>query len=257
MAVLIIAAVAFFASALTFFSGFGLGTLLLPAFAAFFPLPLAIAMTAIVHLLNNLFKLALTGKSANREILLRFGIPSIIFAAAGAFCLIYAEKLPPLAEWSYGESKFQITPLKLLIAGLIFLFAWLEVIPAVKHFRLKNSHLMLGGALSGFFGGLSGHQGALRSMFLVKSGISKESIIGTGVIIACFVDITRMLIYGNRIALIGTAIDWQLVIVATVAAFEGAWLGNRYLKKITLRSLQLFVTISLLTFSLFLGAGII
>jgi len=38
-------------------SGFGLGTLLLPVFALFFPLPVAIAATALVHLANNFFKL--------------------------------------------------------------------------------------------------------------------------------------------------------------------------------------------------------
>lgn len=53
---IIIAVVALLASALTFFSGFGLGTVLMPVFAAFFPVDLAIALTAIVHFLNNVFK---------------------------------------------------------------------------------------------------------------------------------------------------------------------------------------------------------
>jgi uncharacterized membrane protein YfcA len=38
MSYLVVCAVALLASALTFFSGFGLGTLLLPAFALFFPI---------------------------------------------------------------------------------------------------------------------------------------------------------------------------------------------------------------------------
>ena len=45
---------ALLASGLTFFSGFGLGTLLLPAFAPFFPVDRAIALTAAVHFLNGL-----------------------------------------------------------------------------------------------------------------------------------------------------------------------------------------------------------
>ena len=40
--------VAMGASLLTFISGFGLGTLLLPVFAVFFPLEVAILLTAIV-----------------------------------------------------------------------------------------------------------------------------------------------------------------------------------------------------------------
>ena len=59
---LLICIVALLASGLTLFSGFGLGTLLLPAFALFFPVPAAIAMTALVHFANNLFKLALLGR---------------------------------------------------------------------------------------------------------------------------------------------------------------------------------------------------
>jgi uncharacterized protein len=49
MDIVIIAVVAAFASALTLYSGFGLGTILLPAFALFFAAPLAVATTGIVH----------------------------------------------------------------------------------------------------------------------------------------------------------------------------------------------------------------
>ena len=54
MEFLIIAIVACGASLLTFFSGFGLGTILTPVFIFFFPLDVAIALTGIVHFLNNL-----------------------------------------------------------------------------------------------------------------------------------------------------------------------------------------------------------
>lgn len=47
---------AFIASALTFFSGFGPGTILMPAFTLLFPVEIAIAATAVVHFLNNFFK---------------------------------------------------------------------------------------------------------------------------------------------------------------------------------------------------------
>jgi uncharacterized membrane protein YfcA len=63
---LIVCVAALLASALTLFSGFGLGTLLMPVVALFFPLELAIAMTAMVHLANTLFKIGLLGRKANR-----------------------------------------------------------------------------------------------------------------------------------------------------------------------------------------------
>lgn len=49
---------ALFVSSLTLFSGFGRGTVLMPAFAIFFPVPVAVAATAVVHVANNVFKVA-------------------------------------------------------------------------------------------------------------------------------------------------------------------------------------------------------
>jgi uncharacterized membrane protein YfcA len=49
MTVVLIALAAFLASLLTFFSGFGLGTLLLAVMTLYFPVEAAVALTAIVH----------------------------------------------------------------------------------------------------------------------------------------------------------------------------------------------------------------
>jgi len=61
----VITLTAILVSGLTLFSGFSLGTILMPAFALFFPIPVAIAATADVHLANNLFKLGLVGRQAD------------------------------------------------------------------------------------------------------------------------------------------------------------------------------------------------
>ncbi|MBK6527290.1 MAG: hypothetical protein IPG07_18085 [Crocinitomicaceae bacterium] len=66
--------ISFAASWLTFFSGFGLGTILTPVFYFLFnDLALAIAGTAIVHFLNNLFKFLLMQKSVDWKIAIPFG----------------------------------------------------------------------------------------------------------------------------------------------------------------------------------------
>ena len=59
MELAVISLVAFLTAILTFFSGFGLGTILMPVFAIFFPVDIAIALTGVVHFSNNLFKLSL------------------------------------------------------------------------------------------------------------------------------------------------------------------------------------------------------
>src|SRR3989337_2025783 len=98
---LVICLAAFFASGLTLFSGFGLGTLLLPAMAIFFPIDLAIALTAVVHFLNNLFKLALLGRHADRSVVWRFGVPAILSAVLGAKALLWLSHLQPLLTYRF------------------------------------------------------------------------------------------------------------------------------------------------------------
>src|SRR5690606_15954486 len=123
MEILIISLTALFASLLTFFSGFGLGTILLPVLALFFPIDIAIALTAVVHLLNNLFKILLVGKYAVLKIVLKFGLPAIIAAFAGAELLIALTVIEPVASYSIGERVFFITPVKLIIAILMITFS--------------------------------------------------------------------------------------------------------------------------------------
>jgi hypothetical protein len=84
MEIIIISLVAFLTAILTFFSGFGLGTILTPVFAIFFPIEIAIALTGVVHFSNNLFKITLVGKNADKVVLLRFGVPAILASFAGA-----------------------------------------------------------------------------------------------------------------------------------------------------------------------------
>jgi len=85
MEYVVVCTVALFASGLTLFSGFGLGTILMPVLAVFFSVPVAIGATAVVHLANNLFKIFLVGRSVNKNILIRFGVPAVIAALWGAF----------------------------------------------------------------------------------------------------------------------------------------------------------------------------
>ena len=115
MDILIVCVVALLASVLTFFSGFGLGTLLLPAFALFMPVEHAIAMTAVVHLLNGLFKLALLRKHIDTRVLLRFGLPAVLAAVLGAWLLSALGTLPALHAYTAFGHRFEILPLKLVI----------------------------------------------------------------------------------------------------------------------------------------------
>lgn len=254
---IIICIVALLGSGLTLFSGFGLGTVLIPVFAIFFPIEIAIALTAIVHFLNNLFKLALLGKNASKEIVLKFGVPSIIAAFAGAYCLTLLTHTQPLLVYQIGSRSFEITPVKLTIAILLIGFALFDIIPKLANLQFDKKYLPLGGLLSGFFGGLSGNQGALRTAFLIRANLTKETFIATGVVIACMIDISRLTVYAKQIISIGDQFNYVLIIAATLSAFVGAFIGNKFLKKITIVTVQYVVAAMLFIFAVLLGLGII
>ena len=137
------------ASALTLFSGFGLGTLLLPAFALFFPVDLAVAMTAVLH------------------------------------------------------------------------------------------------------------QGALRSAFLLRAGLSKEAFIATGVVIACLVDFSRLSQYGRHLPAAWAEENRPLLAFAMASAWTGVVVASRFLHKVTWRTVQVMVAALLSVIALLLGAGLI
>lgn len=250
---LVIILVAFGASMLTFFSGFGLGTMLTPAFILFFPPEIAVAATAIVHFANNLFKLLLVGKHTVLSVVVKFGIPAILGAYGGAILL---SKLST-SDRSFALGSFETSALNLVLGSVILLFALLELIPRLKRIHLGTRWLVPGGVISGFFGGLSGHQGALRSAFLVKLQLSKEQFIATGVVIACFVDTIRIATYAKHFDLEQIASMQTLLIMATMAAFGGAMLGKYLLKKITINAIQNIVGILMIIISILLFLGLI
>lgn len=260
---LIVCSVALFASALTLVSGFGLGTLLMPAFAAFFPLPAAIAATAIVHLANNLFSLGLVARYADRRLLIVFGIPAAIAALLGAAALRLLAEAPPLAVWHLGTHACEITTVKLVIATLIIAFALLDLSPIFSRLTISPRLLPLGGALSGFFGGLSGHQGTLRAAFLMRAGLSKETYVGMNAVCGVMVDVARLLVYGLTYFAAKSSSAAQggvrpaLIGAACLAAFAGSFVGSKLIKKITLESLRLGVAVLLIISGLALGAGLL
>jgi uncharacterized protein len=259
---LLVALVSLGAAALTFFSGFGLGTLLLPAFSLFFAVEIAVAATAIVHLANNLFKLALVGRSANVPVLVRFAVPAAIAAVLGALVLNRVAALPPLATYSIGAHPHAILPVKLVIGVLMIAIAVLELLPRFQRLTFDEKYLPLGGAISGFTGGLSGQQGAFRAAFLIKAGLSKEAFIATGVAAAVVIDVSRLLVYGmsffaKNLVAFEQGRGTPLIAVATAAAFAGSFIGSRAVKKVTLRGLQIGVGVGLIVVGVGLAAGLI
>ncbi len=262
LAYLVICTVAIVVSALTLFSGFGLGTLLMPAFALFFPIHVAVAATAVVHLVNNLFKVVLVGKHADVKTVVRFALPAAVFAAFGALVLGYISETEPLVRYTIGGRHFEITTVKLVIGALIAAFSIFDLVPKFENLAFDQKYVPFGGILSGFFGGLSGLQGALRSAFLIRVGLDKDQFIGTGVVSAVVVDVSRLAIYGvtffsKHFTTLGGHGETGLIVAGILCAWLGSFIGVRLLKSITIKTVQAIVGSMLLVLSVALGIGAI
>lgn len=253
----IIPLTAFIASLLTFFSGFGLGTILTPVFAIFFPIELAIVMTAIVHFLNNIFKFFLIGRNTRKDILLKFGISGFIGAILGSWLLISLDQWDLKLSFYISGMEQSTTLINMVIGCLIIIFSLFELIPYLRNYQFSKSWVIPGGALSGFFGGVSGHQGALRSAFLIKYGLNKEQFIATGIAIALLIDVARISIYGTEFINLEIMERKDILFIAMISSFIGATLGRQLLKKVKLKSIELLVGAFLLIMGLLISIGIV
>jgi len=257
MSYVVVCTVAFLASGLTFFSGFGLGTLLLPAFALFFAIDLAVALTAVVHFLNGVFKLFLVWRHIDWAVVRRFGITAIAGALAGAWCLLHLAGAAPIASYSFLGRAVEIAPAKAVVGALLLVFAFAEVWPGFRRLSFAPRHLPWGGLASGFFGGLSGTQGALRAAFLVRAGLSKEAYVATGAAVAFLIDVSRLSVYAELIFRHRAELDYPMVAGAVACAWLGATLGNRLLRKATLAGIRNLVAAMLLLVALGLMSGLL
>jgi len=259
---LLLAVLAAAVSLLTFFAGFGLGTLLMPAFALFLPLEIAVAATAIVHFANNIFKALLLARHARRDVVIRFGLPAMGAAFVGAALLGMLATEAPIATWhAFGRDAI-VTPIKLVLGVLIVVFGLFELVPALRAFRAPPRLLPLGGVLAGFFGGLSGHQGALRAAFLSPLGLTPIQFTATQSLLGLMVDITRLIVYAVTFLAAGStstspSIPWDLVAFATVGALAGALAGRALLPKVTVERLHVLTGVLLVVVGTALAVGIV
>jgi uncharacterized membrane protein YfcA len=135
MEIVIISLVAFFAAILTFFSGFGLGTILTPVMMIFFPVDVAIAFTGIVHFSNNIFKLFIVGQKADKKVLIRFGIPAVFAAFLGSYVLINMDTDYVMYSYNLMGELQSISYVKFLISLLLIVFALIDLIPFFKKLK--------------------------------------------------------------------------------------------------------------------------
>lgn len=202
-------------------------------------------------------KLVLLGRFADRATAVRFGLTAMARSYVGAKALVWLAGLSPLLVYPLAGRAFEATPVKVVIGALLLAFAAAEMFPRLSDFQVAPRLMPVGGLLSGFFGGLSGHQGALRSACLVKAGLTKEQFVATGVVIACAIDVTRLSVYAQHVSRGQLEENAALLAAACLSAFVGAFAGSRLLRKVTMRTIQNIVGAGLVLIALALLSGLL
>ena len=230
----------FLAALATFFTGFGLNTILVPVFMIYFDAPLAVLMAGIVHLCNNILKVALTSRSINWHLFRNFGIPAVLFAFLGAFLLNKLNEVTTL----------NIRP---IFGAILMFFALLEFFKWKLPFQGPWA-MRFGGVLSGFFGGFSGHQGALRALFLSKIKMEPIVFVATTALISLLVDLTRVSVYFTG-SWLTNYFPTQLMLCVVPSALAGTLVGKKYIHKVNHAKLSIIVGIALLAMGLTMVLG--
>ena len=225
--------VAVVAGAIAAMSGFGIGSLLTPLLAVHYGTKLAVAMVSVPHLVGTAARFAGLRKQVDRRVFVNFGILSAAGGLAGA--LLNARAGSPALAMAFGCLR--------VFAGLSGLTGF------VDRMRFGRVTAWIAGGLSGFFGGLVGNQGGIRSAALLGFDIRKEALVATATAIGLMVDGARMPVYlaieGNKILA-----AWPVVLVAIAGVLLGTFWGVRLLRRIDERAFRK------LLYSLILALGV-
>ena len=203
------------AGAIASVSGFGIGSLLTPLLALHAGTKTAVAAVSIPHLVGTALRFwGLRGR-LDRGILWRFGLTSGAGGLAGA--LVNAGAPSPA--------------LTIVLAVLLIVAGGAQITGQARRWKFHGSVAWIAGACSGFFGGLVGNQGGIRSAAMLGFELPKESFVATATAIALVVDASRMPVYvvvqRQQVAAI-----WPLILLAVAGVVAGTLAGDRLLKRV-------------------------
>ena len=160
-------------------SGFGIGSILTPLLSIQTGTKIAVALVSIPHVIATAVRFWGLRHAVDRRVFINFGILSAVGGLLGA--LLNGRANSPALAIVFGGL--------LIFAGISGLAGW------TQRMRFGHRTAWIAGALSGFFGGLVGNQGGIRSAALLGFGISKESLVATATAIGLIVDAARMPVY--------------------------------------------------------------
>lgn len=195
--------------------GFGSSMLFVPIASYFLDFHSVLGITALFHLSSNVSKIVLFRKGFDRNLIVRMGIPAVVFVIAGAFVSRFIDS---------NVLQISLAVFLVMVSGVFLVFKQLRVQPNVT-----NS--VVGGILSGFVAGLLGTGGAIRGIVLSAYELGTEVFIATSAIIDLGIDLGRSVVYtANGFV---HSHDLYLIPMLLVVSLVGTFVGKQILKYIS------------------------
>ncbi len=160
-------------------SGFGSSIIFVPVASLFFDFKTVLGITAVFHVFSNISKILLFRKGIDKNIILKLGIPAVLFVAIGAML----------------TTVIDMRSMELLMSSVLIVLSVYLLFNINKEVRKTDSNLMIGGGVAGFLAGLVGTGGAVRGLVIVAFNLPKEIFIATSAMIDLGVDLSRSIIY--------------------------------------------------------------
>ena len=216
-------------------SGFGSSILFVPLAAYFFDFNLVLGITAVFHVFSNLSKIYLFQKGMDKNILIKLGVPAVIFVILGAL----------LTRYVPAESAALMMNISLILLSLFLL------ITKNASMTPTNNNLIASGMLSGFLAGLIGTGGAIRGLALTAFNLEKNAFIATSAMIDLGVDMSRAVIYiWNGFF----KLEFVVMIPFLMGiSLLGSWIGEKILENLSqviFRTIVLYTILSTTVFQL-------
>jgi uncharacterized membrane protein YfcA len=195
-------------------SGFGSSILFVPIASVFLDFKLVLGITAVFHVFSNLAKIYFFHEGIDKKIVIKLGIPAVIFVTIGALLTNYI----PQKSIELGMNVLILFIAIYLISG------------HSKSLKETNSNLYLGGTISGFLAGLIGTGGAIRGIILTAFNLEKNVFIATSAIIDLGVDSSRAAVYISN----GYFSKEHLILIPflILISIVGSYVGKRILQYI-------------------------
>ena len=225
----LIAVSSFIAAALTVPAGFGLSTILTPLVLLIMPPHEAIAVVALVHAAHNGAKTISMWGSIEFSAFKRYGTWLVAGSILGASL----------------QGMVPQRPLLGLMGVFLVILPVLTLSESWTGYRIPEANDRIGGFGSGFMGGLSGHQGAIRAMFLSRRLPDKMGYAATASILALCVDLARIPVYlmFRPDAIIG---EVGISLVLVISAILGVRLGKKWLESLKSAFIHNCVTLGII-----------